>query len=75
MPCPAWGLPTGRVHGFHRLLGVLAVPVSRSTRPKGGQASCTLAIRGKHVQLATASGSFGRATCTGVLPAGESPAG
>jgi hypothetical protein len=38
---------------------------------KGGQASCTLAIRGKHVQLATASGSFGRATCTGELPAGE----
>ncbi|MFF4231333.1 hypothetical protein [Streptomyces sp. NPDC001820] len=39
---------------------------------KGGQASCTLAIRGKHVQLATASGSFGRTTCTGELPAGES---
>ncbi|MFF3243407.1 hypothetical protein ACFYWY_06670 [Streptomyces sp. NPDC002870] len=38
---------------------------------KGGQASCTLAIRGKHVQLATASGSYGRATCTGELPAGE----
>lgn len=38
---------------------------------KGGQASCTLAIRGKHVQLATASGSFGRATCTGELPADE----
>lgn len=38
---------------------------------KGGQASCTLAIRGKHVQLATASGRFGRATCTGELPADE----
>ncbi|WP_405806580.1 hypothetical protein OG729_15415 [Streptomyces sp. NBC_00210] len=38
---------------------------------KGGQASCTLAIRGKHVQRATASGNFGRATCTGELPAGE----
>ncbi|MEU9009972.1 hypothetical protein AB0D12_09320 [Streptomyces sp. NPDC048479] len=36
---------------------------------KGGQASCTLAIRGKHVQRATASGNFGRATCTGELPA------
>ena len=38
---------------------------------KGGQASCSLAIRGKHVQLATASGSYGRATCTGQLPAGQ----
>ncbi|KES06630.1 hypothetical protein BU52_12650 [Streptomyces toyocaensis] len=36
---------------------------------KGGQASCTLAIRGKHVQRATASGEFGRATCAGRLPA------
>ncbi|XEC32663.1 hypothetical protein JAO84_10865 [Streptomyces fradiae] len=35
---------------------------------KGGQASCTLAIRGKHVQRATAMGEFGRATCTGALP-------
>ncbi|GGU85604.1 hypothetical protein GCM10010275_21230 [Streptomyces litmocidini] len=32
---------------------------------KGGQASCTLAIRDKHVQRATAAGAFGRATCTG----------
>lgn len=32
---------------------------------KGGQASCTLAIRDKHVQRATAVGAFGRATCTG----------
>ncbi|MBT2466778.1 hypothetical protein J7E97_02555 [Streptomyces sp. ISL-66] len=32
---------------------------------KGGQASCTLAIRNKHVQRATAMGEFGRATCTG----------
>ncbi|MFF9847794.1 MmpS family transport accessory protein [Streptomyces litmocidini] len=32
---------------------------------KGGQASCTLAIRDKHVQRATAMGAFGRATCTG----------
>ncbi|MET7616391.1 hypothetical protein [Streptomyces sp. NPDC005408] len=38
---------------------------------KGGQASCSPAFRGKHVQLATASGSYGRATCTGELPAGR----
>ncbi|MEU7036170.1 MmpS family transport accessory protein [Streptomyces sp. NPDC046237] len=37
---------------------------------KGGQAACTLAIRGKHVQRATAMGEFGRATCTGELPPG-----
>lgn len=36
---------------------------------KGGQAACTLAIRGKHVQRASAIGEFGRATCTGELPA------
>lgn len=36
---------------------------------KGGQAACTLAIRGKHVQRATAMGEFGRATCAGELPA------
>ncbi len=35
----------------------------------GGQASCTLAVRGKHVQRATAMGAFGRATCAGALPA------
>lgn len=35
---------------------------------KGGTASCTLAIRGKHVQRATAMGEYGRATCTGELP-------
>lgn len=35
---------------------------------KGGQAACTLAIHGKHVQRATAMGQFGRATCTGELP-------
>ncbi|MFF0557890.1 MmpS family transport accessory protein [Streptomyces sp. NPDC004266] len=38
---------------------------------KGGQASCALAIRGKHVQRATAMGKFGRATCTGELPEGD----
>ncbi|MFE6360216.1 hypothetical protein ACFVP3_09460 [Streptomyces sp. NPDC057806] len=34
----------------------------------GGQARCTLTIRGQYVQGATASGAFGRATCTGSLP-------
>ncbi|MGP4083487.1 hypothetical protein [Streptomyces sp. KR55] len=38
---------------------------------EGGQARCTLAIRGQHVQSATASGTYGRATCTGELPAPE----
>lgn len=32
---------------------------------RGGQASCTLAVRGAHVQRATASGTYGRATCSG----------
>ncbi|KUL39759.1 hypothetical protein ADL12_14435 [Streptomyces regalis] len=35
---------------------------------QGGQARCTLAIRGRHVQSATATGTFGRATCSGSLP-------
>jgi bifunctional ADP-heptose synthase (sugar kinase/adenylyltransferase) len=39
---------------------------------KGGQASCALAIRNKHVQRATAMGEFGRATCTGELPPSDS---
>lgn len=38
---------------------------------KGGQAACTLAIRGQHVQRATAMGEFGRATCAGELPADD----
>ncbi|MFC9242472.1 MmpS family transport accessory protein [Streptomyces sp. NPDC057136] len=38
---------------------------------KGGEASCTLAIGGKHVQRATASGAFGRSTCTSELPTPE----
>ncbi|MFF8836895.1 hypothetical protein [Streptomyces sp. NPDC015130] len=36
---------------------------------EGGQATCTLAIHGRHVQRATALGDYGRATCTGTLPA------
>ncbi|MFI6932945.1 hypothetical protein [Streptomyces sp. NPDC050287] len=35
---------------------------------QGGQARCTLAVRGHHVQSATATGTFGRATCAGPLP-------
>lgn len=35
---------------------------------RGGQAACTLAVRGAHVQRATASGTYGRATCSGPLP-------
>ncbi|MFJ9866300.1 hypothetical protein [Streptomyces sp. NPDC101165] len=43
---------------------------------KGGQARCTLAVRGRYVQSATASGRFGRATCAGALPvAARSPDG
>ncbi|MFF6884244.1 hypothetical protein ACFY9F_13785 [Streptomyces sp. NPDC012421] len=37
---------------------------------KGGQAACTLAIRGRHVQRATAMGEFGRATCSGEVLSG-----
>ncbi|MFE3114440.1 hypothetical protein [Streptomyces niveus] len=35
---------------------------------KGGQAACTLAVHGTHVQRATASGTYGRATCSAPLP-------
>ncbi|WP_324786220.1 hypothetical protein [Streptomyces sp. H51] len=35
----------------------------------GGTARCALAVRGRHVQSATATGNFGRATCSGSLPA------
>ncbi|WP_329558437.1 hypothetical protein OG711_04335 [Streptomyces uncialis] len=31
----------------------------------GGRAACTVAVRGEHVQRATATGSYGRATCGG----------
>ncbi|MFE4371955.1 MmpS family transport accessory protein [Streptomyces sp. NPDC056835] len=41
---------------------------------KGGTASCTLAVRGKHVQRATATGAFGRTTCGGELPTPEASA-
>lgn len=38
---------------------------------KGGTVSCTLAIGGRHVQRATATGAFGRTTCSSELPASE----
>ncbi|MBC9728576.1 hypothetical protein H8R17_28390 [Streptomyces sp. TRM68367] len=40
---------------------------------QGGQARCALAIRGQHVQSATAAGEFGRATCAGQLPRPDAP--
>ncbi|MDQ0992645.1 hypothetical protein [Streptomyces sp. V3I7] len=42
--------------------------VSITLGEKGGQASCSLAVRGKHVQTASAFGKFGRATCQAELP-------
>ncbi|MFF5609662.1 hypothetical protein ACFY65_25350 [Streptomyces cellulosae] len=45
-------------------------PVIRITLgEQGGQARCAVAVRGRHVQSATASGGFGRATCAASLPA------
>ncbi|MFF0792864.1 hypothetical protein [Streptomyces spiralis] len=44
-------------------------PISIVLGEGGGTARCTLAIRGSHVQSATATGPFGRATCSGALPA------
>ncbi|MEU6982219.1 MmpS family transport accessory protein [Streptomyces sp. NPDC046324] len=38
---------------------------------RGGSASCALTVDGRHVQRATASGAFGRSTCTGAAPAGK----
>ncbi|MEU0003055.1 hypothetical protein ABZ079_01785 [Streptomyces sp. NPDC006314] len=43
--------------------------VSITLGEKGGRASCSLAVRGKHVQTASAYGSFGRATCQAELAA------
>ncbi|MEU6821550.1 hypothetical protein ABZ921_13035 [Streptomyces atriruber] len=43
--------------------------VSIQLGEQGGEASCALAIRGEHQRRATAFGAFGRATCTGDLPA------
>ncbi|WP_223179652.1 hypothetical protein [Streptomyces griseicoloratus] len=45
-------------------------PVIRITLgEQGGQARCAVAVRGRHVQSATAAGEFGRATCSAPLPA------
>lgn len=41
---------------------------------KGGTVSCTLAVDGKHVQRATATGAYGRTTCTGELSTPEASA-
>lgn len=41
--------------------------VSITLGEKGGRASCSLAVRGKHVQTASAYGRFGRATCQSEL--------
>ncbi|MGW8885280.1 hypothetical protein [Streptomyces sp. NPDC055749] len=35
---------------------------------QGGQATCTVLLRGREVQAATASGPYGRATCTAEIP-------
>ncbi|MGW4825057.1 hypothetical protein ACWEP4_40645 [Streptomyces sp. NPDC004227] len=40
---------------------------------KGGQARCTLSIRGQHVQSGTATSVFGRATCAGQLSHQDPP--
>lgn len=41
--------------------------VSITLGEKGGRASCSLAVRGKHVQTSSAYGKFGRATCQAEL--------
>jgi hypothetical protein len=43
--------------------------ISITLGEQGGQARCAVAVRGRHVQSATASGEFGRATCSAPLPA------
>ncbi|MEV6655329.1 MmpS family transport accessory protein [Streptomyces sp. NPDC051219] len=40
---------------------------------KGGQASCTLTIRSQQVQQSTASGEFGRTTCSAELTNTQAP--
>ncbi|MFI0977154.1 hypothetical protein ACH4SP_09010 [Streptomyces sp. NPDC021093] len=45
-------------------------PVVKVQLPQqGGTATCALAIRDQHQQRATASGAYGRTTCTAPLPA------
>ncbi|MGW0120018.1 MmpS family transport accessory protein [Streptomyces sp. NPDC003327] len=51
-----------------------AVPIVHVTLgEKGGTASCALTVRGKHVQRATATGAFGRTTCSGGAERGGGP--
>jgi hypothetical protein len=45
--------------------------ISITLGEQGGQVRCAVAVRGRHVQSATASGGFGRATCSAPLPAPE----
>lgn len=49
--------------------------VSITLGQKGGKATCSLALRGRHVQSATAFGPFGRANCTATLPAPQTGPG
>ncbi|SEC09198.1 hypothetical protein [Streptomyces sp. TLI_105] len=50
-------------------LPVGAAPIVQVTLgEKGGTAGCTLAVHGRHVQRATATGAFGRTTCGGEAP-------
>ncbi|ALO06653.1 hypothetical protein AQF52_1057 [Streptomyces venezuelae] len=42
---------------------------------EGGQARCSLAVGGRHAQSSTASGPYGRATCSSTLPQGVSGQG
>jgi hypothetical protein len=42
--------------------------ISITLGEQGGRARCAVAVRAQHVQSATASGEFGRATCSASLP-------
>ncbi|MCX4456330.1 hypothetical protein OOK58_30650 [Streptomyces sp. NBC_01728] len=53
------------------MLGQHGAPLTITLSEKGGRAGCQLAVRGKHVQTATAFGRFGRATCQAELPSPE----
>ncbi|GAA3495054.1 hypothetical protein ACF09G_03320 [Streptomyces albogriseolus] len=43
--------------------------ISITLGEQGGQVRCAVAVRGRHMQSATAGGGFGRATCSAPLPA------
>lgn len=40
---------------------------------ESGDAGYAVAVRGKHAQRSTATGAYGRATCSAPLPAAQSP--